>query len=103
MAEIDLRIASLEDVPDPADDPADAVPELPARSPLTKPGDLWLLGPHRVLCGNALDRADFVTLMGGERAGMVFTFGMASGEMSEEAFTAFLETFIRQVVAFSSD
>src|SRR5262249_19155988 len=73
MAEIDLRIASLDEVPDPADDPTDAVPELPAGSPLSKLGDLWLLGPHRVLCGNALDATDFVTLMDGERAGMVFT------------------------------
>jgi DNA modification methylase len=123
MAEIDLRIASLEDVPDPADDPADAVPELPARSPLTKPGDLWLLGPHRVLCGNALDRADFVTLMGGERAGMVFTdppynvpidghvsglgaihhrpFPMASGEMDQAEFTAFLEQAFRNLAVCS--
>ena len=43
MGEIDLRIASLDDVPDPADDPADAIPELPARPPLSKRGDLWRL------------------------------------------------------------
>jgi len=70
MGEIDLRIASLEDEPDPADDPADAVPELPARPPISKIGDLWLLGRHRVLCGNALERADFETLMGEERAAL---------------------------------
>jgi DNA modification methylase len=123
MAEIDLRIASLEDVPDPADDPADAVPELPARSPLSKRGDLWLLGQHRVSCGNALDAADFVTLMGGERAGMVFTdppynvpidghvsglgaihhrpFPMASGEMDQAEFTAFLEQAFRNLAVCS--
>jgi DNA modification methylase len=125
MAEIDLRIASLEDVPDPADDPADAVPELPARLPLSKRGDLWLLGPHRVLCGNALDAADFVTLMGGERAGVVFTdppfnvpidghvsglgaihhrpFPMASGEMDQATFTAFLSQATENLAAFSAD
>src|SRR6516225_1270832 len=39
MGEIDLRIAELEDEPDQADDPADAVPELPARPPISKIGD----------------------------------------------------------------
>jgi ParB-like nuclease domain len=73
MGEIDLRIASLEDEPDPADDPADAVPELPATPPISKIGDLWHLGRHCVLCGNALERADFAALMGEERATLVFT------------------------------
>ena len=36
-------------------------------------GDLWFLGRHRVLCGNALERSDFETLMGGERAAVTFT------------------------------
>src|SRR5207237_10816505 len=55
VAEIDLRIASLEDLPEINNDPADAVPEIPAGPPLSKLGDLWVLGRHRVLCGNALD------------------------------------------------
>jgi hypothetical protein len=60
IGEIDLRIAALEDMPEQADDdPADAVPELPTRPPLTKMGDVWLLGRHRVMCGNALDAAAF--------------------------------------------
>jgi hypothetical protein len=57
MGEIDLHIISLDDAPDAADDPADAIPELPARAPLSKPGDLWRLGRHRVSCGNAPDPA----------------------------------------------
>ena len=73
MGEIDLRIASLEDMPEPDDDPADVVPEVPAGPPVSKIGDLWLLGRHRVLCGNALDPAAFAALMGEERAAMVFT------------------------------
>jgi hypothetical protein len=66
MGEIDPRIASLEDMADPANDPADAVPELPARTPLSKYGDLYILCHHRVLCGSALDPADFATLMAEE-------------------------------------
>ena len=59
IGEIDLRIASLDDPPDQADDPADIVPEGASGPPVSKPGDLWLLGRHRVLCGNALDIATF--------------------------------------------
>src|SRR5207248_5521939 len=49
MAEIDLRIASLDDLPETTDGPANVVPEVPAGPPLSKIGDLWLLGRHRVL------------------------------------------------------
>ena len=125
MGEIDFRIASLEDVPDRADDPADAVPEVPAGPALSKIGDLWLLGRHRVLCGNALDAATFAVLMGEERAAMVFCdapynvaidghagglgaihhrpFPMASGEMDRTEFTTFLGEAFRNLAAFSGD
>jgi DNA modification methylase len=126
IGEIDLRIAALEDMPEQADDdPADAVPELPMRPPLSKIGDVWLLGRHRVMCGNALDAAAFAALMGEERAAVVFSdapynvaidghasglgaihhrpFPMASGEMDKEAFTAFLSQACRNLAAFSAD
>ncbi len=124
MGEIDLRIASLDDMPEPDDDPADAVPELSAGPPLSKIGDLWLLGQHRVLCGNALDPEAFTALLGEERAMMVFTdppynvqidghasglgaihhrpFPMAAGEMGKAEFTAFLAQACRNLTAFSA-
>jgi hypothetical protein len=71
MGEIDLRIASLEDTPDAGSDPADILPELLVTPPVSKLGDLWLLGRHRVMCGNALDPETFTALMGAERAVMV--------------------------------
>ena len=55
MGEIDLRIASLDDTPAAGSDPADILPEASVAPPVSKIGDLWLLGRHRVLCGNALD------------------------------------------------
>ena len=58
IGEIDLRIASLDPLPG-ADDPADLLPELPAGPPISKIGDLWILGRHRLLCGSALDAAAF--------------------------------------------
>ena len=125
IGEIDLRIASLEDLPKPNDDPADLLPELPAGPPVSKIGDLWLLDRHRLLCGSALDSAVIKALMGAERAAMVFSdppynvpieghvsglgaihhrpFPMASGEMDGAEFTAFLAGALRNFAAFSLD
>jgi DNA modification methylase len=124
-AEIDLRIESLKNLTQPNDDPADALPELPASPPLSKIGDLWRLGNHRVLCGSALDAAAIARLMGDERAAMIFTdppynvpidghasglgairhrpFPMASGEMSTTEFISFLCRAFRNLVGFSID
>src|SRR6267378_2907939 len=62
MGEIDLRIASLEETPAQGDDPADVLPEGPAGAPVSKIGDLWFLGRHRLLCGSALDTLAFTPL-----------------------------------------
>ena len=125
MAEIDLRIGSLDDVPKPADDPADALPEPPTGPCVSKLSDLWCLGRHRILCGNALDHDGFEALMGAEHAGMTFNdspfnvridghtgglgaihhrpFPMASGEMDEAEFTAFLAQAFRNLTARSRE
>src|ERR1700736_4232829 len=70
MGEIDLRIESLEGVPDRANDPGDAPPDVSAGPAISKIGDSWVLGRHRVLCDNALDPAAYAALMGEERAAM---------------------------------
>lgn len=57
----------------------DEVPEPPA-DPITKPGDLWLLGDHRLLCGDSTKAEDVERLMAGAKAGMVHTdppYGMS--------------------------
>ena len=41
--------------------------------PMSKPGDLWLLGPHRLICGDATDEPTIDRLMDGEKAAMVHT------------------------------
>ena len=61
---------SSNDKPGLTDD--DAVPEVP-EEPITKPGDLWLLGENRVLCGDATKQEDVERLMGGEKPMLMVT------------------------------
>ncbi|TIP29594.1 MAG: DNA methylase N-4 [Mesorhizobium sp.] len=114
IPEVDLIIAEFS--PDNQDDEVDDEPALPEKSSgpaVARPGDMFLLGDHRLLCGNALSAEDFETLMQGEKASVCFTdppynvpigghvsglgktnhraFAMASGEMSDEDFARFLE------------
>ena len=66
-AEIDLLIADFGD----ASQPADTLPPLPEH-PTTRSGDLWQLGKHRLLCGDARQLCNFERLMAGVRAAAVF-------------------------------
>ncbi|WP_286758172.1 site-specific DNA-methyltransferase [Ralstonia sp. RL] len=50
----------------------DAVPEV-SETPVSRPGDVWLLGPHRLLCGDATVADSYARLLAGEPADMVFT------------------------------
>lgn len=43
------------------------------KDPVTKPGDIWLLGKHRLMCGDSTLFADVEKLMGDKKADMVFT------------------------------
>ncbi len=103
-------------------EPAETMEEPETSCPaVTLPGDLWLLGDHRLLCGNALEAQSYEKVLQGEVAKMVFTdppynvpvqghvrsgnagahreFAMASGEMSDREFRTFLGSFISHVVA----
>jgi hypothetical protein len=50
----------------------DAAPEVP-ETPVSRPGDVWICGGHRVLCGDATDADAYATVLDDELAGMVFT------------------------------
>ena len=58
----------------PAEDgeDADVAPE-PPTEPVSRPGDLWICGQHRVLCGDATALSDIEILLGGELADLCFT------------------------------
>jgi len=110
ISEFDSLIESQanEEDGDPDDDLIPAA-EAPERC---KDGDVWRLGSHRLVCGDALDPHNAALLMDGKTARMVFAdppynvpidghvggsgaikhreFAMASGEMSESQFAAFL-------------
>lgn len=122
--EIDLILREAED--DRAPDRDDDVPSVDTSAPaVTVPGNLWLLGRHRVLCGDARDPELWAKLMAGQQAEMAFTdppynvkidghvsglgqarhreFAMAAGEMSEAEFRGFLECVVRNMAAVSDD
>ena len=108
----------LEVPPGVAPEPkANDVPEVIAdREPVTREGDFLILGPHRVFCGDARDPRSYDALLGDETQVMVFAdppynvpinghatgkgaikhpeFVMGSGEMTPEAFTVFLRSFL---------
>ena len=69
-AEIDQLVSDFEDdAADPADDiQADWL----SLAPVSRPGDLWQLGPHRLLCGDARDTGNLDRLLGDEQAAMAF-------------------------------
>jgi DNA modification methylase len=111
MAEIDLTIEDAAPVNEGQNDPADKLPD-PTECAASQPGDLWLLGRHRVFCGNALLASSYSCLMAGRKANLVISdapynvkiqghasglgsvrhrnFRMAAGEMTEGEFTDFL-------------
>jgi DNA modification methylase len=104
-----------DDIPNPGD----------SASSVARAGDVWCLGRHRLVCGDARDGGHFDLLMDNERANLIFTdppynvpidghatglgrirhrdFAMASGEMSVTAFTDFLQQTLGNAAAKARD
>jgi DNA modification methylase len=66
------RLLALADGEAPSDEAEDEVPE-PPQDPVSKPGDLWILGNHRLLCGDATVLAEVERVLGGQLADMTWT------------------------------
>jgi DNA modification methylase len=120
VPEIDLI---LDEFSEQRAEPGEVV-ELEDRAAVSRSGDIWTLGKHRVICGNALQESTFIGLMGIRKADVVFTdppynvkihgnvcgkgsiqhreFAMASGEMTEAKFIAFLTASLRLLARFST-
>lgn len=103
-------------------DPADDIVPLPAGPAVSKLGDLWTCGDHRILCGDSERPLSYDRLMDGARAHAAFTdvpynrkahdisgkgkagprsFKMAAGEMSGERYVEFLTASMKLMVAHS--
>jgi ParB-like nuclease domain len=124
IPDIDLVLEGAAEAQGGPPDREDAIPDVGAVS-VSRASDLWVLGEHRLLCGDARDAAAYQILMAGEPAEMAFTdppynvrvdrnvcglgrirhreFPMASGEMDEGEFTAFLRTAFEHLAAHSED
>jgi DNA modification methylase len=113
IAEVDQLIDGLapEEPGDPADDEVANSEEAPSRC---RPGDIWRMGPHRLICGDALDPKIMVfsdppynVAIGGNVSGLGKIqhreFAMASGEMTRAEFVAFLSAAFANLVAHSVD
>jgi DNA modification methylase len=119
VPEIDIEVSGFEIgeidvlVDDGGLDQEDELPEVDAASaPVTRPDDLWLLGEHRLCCGDALRAESYDRVLGADKADMMFAdppynvsveghvsglgavkhadFAMASGELSSAEFESFL-------------
>jgi len=123
-AEIDILFDGSEEPS--GSDPDDLQPDdIAAEVVISRVGDLWRLGNHTLLCGDALSSDSYKTIMQGDLAQMVISdppynvpidghvcgsgkihhkeFKMASGEMTPDEFTAFLNTALSNTHASSQD
>lgn len=112
IAETDFILDAAQDAnPDRGPAREDKVP-IVTSAPVTRPGDVWILGRHKLVCGDAREPSPYVAVMGNEQADLIFTdppynvpidghvtglgairhreFAMAAGEMSEIEFMHFL-------------
>jgi DNA modification methylase len=125
LAEIDFALDEAGEAdPDAPDAAEDAVPDV-AGPAVTHMGDVWILGRHKLVCGDARSSDDYARLLGNEHVDMVFTdppynvaidgnvcglgsvkhreFAFASGEMSETQFTQFLEASLGAMASVMRD
>ncbi|TKW62088.1 MAG: DNA methylase N-4 [Blastochloris viridis] len=121
MPEIELKVQSLDDEdPDAGDEIPKALPHI-----VTRKGDIWQMGDHRVICGDSLDSDTYSALLGKEKMTMVLTdppynvpikghvsglgkvvheeFAMASGEMTEKQFYTFLRESCENMASVCAD
>jgi len=116
VPEIDQILLDPEPADEAGEDESDLEDDEPAVDPVVVLGDLFALGEHRVLCGDALEDASYALVLEGRTAQSVFSdapynlkiegfasglgkakhsdFEMACGELGDEEFTDFLATYL---------
>jgi len=125
LAEVDFVLDEAADADPDGRNTADDDVAMVSGPPVSRQGDVWLLGRHRLLCGDARDTNDFATLMDGAKADLVFTdppynvkidgnvcglgtvkhreFAFASGEMSRTQFKSFLAETLGNIASVMRD
>jgi DNA modification methylase len=125
MPEIDIVLEDAREADGASTGPEDCVPQYSSGPAVTRSGDLWLLGNHRLLGADARDAAAYDRLLEGAKSEFVFTdppynvaidgnvcglgrirhreFAMGCGEMSEVEFTTFLKTVFDRLAAHTTD
>jgi DNA modification methylase len=121
-SEIDIVLDDAAAAKAPDHDLDDEMPPL-LQQAITQVGDVWQLGSHRLLCGDALIATSYEQLLDQDKASLIFTdppynvpiaghvsglgrqkhreFAMASGEMTSEQFQAFLQTVFGHLASHS--
>ena len=125
LPEIDIIFDAAKTAdPEQDQDQGDDIPPVP-KVPITRLGDVWQLGRHRLVCGDARDASAYDALLGDEEAGLIFTdppynvpikrnvsgkgkvrhdnFTLAAGELSAAEFRLFLETSLGRAAARCRD
>lgn len=125
LAEVDFTLdAARERDPEAPPGVEDQIPPI-APEAVSRMGDVWVLGRHRLICGDARECGDYARLLGDERVDLVFTdppynvpidghvcgsgrirhreFAMGVGEMSQDAFTGFLADALKPMAASCRD
>ena len=122
---VDIILEDAQEATGKTAGPEDKVPDPLPGAAVSQPGDLWILGNHRLVCGDARNDEAYQRLMRSEKATFAFTdppynvridghvcgggairhreFAMASGEMSSEAFSGFLTTVFGRLAAHTTD
>jgi DNA modification methylase len=125
LSEIDLTLDQAKDANPQASMSREDRTVQVAGAAITRKGDVWQLGRHRLICGDARDPADYSALLDGDTVDLIFTdppynvpidghvsglgqirhreFAMATGEMSVAAFTAFLTDALAPAAASCRD
>jgi DNA modification methylase len=124
MAEVDVILDDATEASSDHAAPEDEAPPYGAGPVITRSGDLWVLGQHRLACGDARQQGSYDAVLRGDKAAFVFTdppynvpidghvcglgrirhenFAMGCGEMSSEQFIAFLEQGFRLLAVNSA-
>lgn len=122
--EIDVLLANNKPN-EKADEKLNSVPYVPENEIVSQHGDVWLLGKHKVICGNALQEETYQRSFEEVKANMVFIdppynvkiqghvcgagqtkhkeFAFGSGEMNEAEFISFLKTSMANIAKYSAE